>query len=76
MQQLSKVVLHHPQVIRDVTNQLARMLLPTMRAKLLGRIFLPVLVLEPLLCLERLSAGRFLAVDGNSDRLVHLTGAV
>lgn len=29
-----------------------------------------VLVLEPLLCLERLSTGRFLAVGVNSDRLV------
>lgn len=70
MQQLSKVVLHHPQVIRNVADQLARMLLSAMRAKPLGRIFLPVLVLEPLLCLERLSAGRFLAAGGNSDRLV------
>lgn len=75
MQQLSKVVLHHPQVIRNVANQLARMLLSAMRAKSLGRILLPVLVLKPLFCLERLSAGRFLAVGGNSDSLSFFTGA-
>lgn len=75
MQQLSKVVLHHPQVIRNVANQLARMLLSAMRAKSLGRLLLPVLVLKPLFCLERLSAGRFLAVGGNSDSLSFFTGA-
>ena len=46
------------------------MLLSAMRANSLGSIFLPVLVLEPLLCFERLSAGRFLTVDGNSEGLV------
>lgn len=70
MQQLSKVVLHHPQVIRDVANQLARMLLSAVRAKSLNRIFLPVLMLEPLLGLEHLSAGCFLAVGGHANRLI------
>lgn len=41
----------------------------------LDSIFLPVLVLEPLLSLERLSASRFLTIDGNSDRLVRFSPA-
>ena len=75
MQQLSKVVLHHPQVIRNVANQLERMLLSAMWAKPLVRIFLPVLVLEPCFALSACLPAVFLPSAATATGLSFFTEA-